>query len=462
VLLGVAALGAIVAASSDTLALTVDCQVANAANIAAGLATVDGYTIGAGISAAGALQINSQTLTLPENGIICVASLTCAGTNRTLEFARNFRNTPVYLLVENDAVLAQSGCGIDVSGKAAVSQLGVGLDRLGGLGGPGGSDGGSCDFTFGGATKRAGEGIGPGGGRAVATQAGGGGASPVTNGGNGFSGAQGGVAYSSSSHRTLHGGSGGGCGSMSSQTVWAGGGGGGGVLVLGAGGQINLSSATSFLNARGGATTGPGGGGGGGVVRLVADTIVGSGIIRVDGSNGGTCGVSGTPGGCGGAGLIKLEGTSVTGSFITSAVPPTAVFFGVQQDPVPSLLDIPILEVTSVAAKWNGVTSTQPLYPAPTTQHVHRGPGAFLEAPVGPTQVVTVTLTSNNVPHTAPVRLRMNALGTASQVVTATTTGSGSGVLTWTGQLTVPGGMELGTIEAWIENVCPPGTPGCN
>lgn len=445
--------------AGPAMAVTIDCETANNANFVAGLANSDGYTVGANISASGVLTINNTVLTLPPNGIICVKSVSCQTTSRSLTFAKNANNTAVTLLVEDDFTLQSNGCGIDVSGSNASNTAAVGADRLGGLGGPGGSDGGSCDFTDA-LDRRAGEGIGPGGGKASNTVAGGGGASPVTGGGVGFSGgAVGGGAYAVFTDTITHGGSGGGCGTQGSTGY--GGGGGGGMILVAAGGTINISGSSAYVRARGGATNVAGGGGGGGVIRLVADVIQGSGLLQVEGSSAATnCGTSSIRGGCGGAGLIKLEGAA-SGTILTKATPLTALKIGTPQPLVLSELTVPTLEVTSIDSTYAGAPNTQSPGPLLTTEHVHRSPSVFIEAPNAPEQTITVTLESTNVPATATVRVRMNALGTASAVVAASTSGTGSGTLTWTAALTVPGGMELATVEAWIEDVCTPGSPGC-
>jgi len=454
--------------------VTISCVTANAENIAAGLATSAGYTIGVGIEpTTGALSVSNNTLQLPPNGVICVSQVTCATSSRSLTFARNAANTPVYLLVEGNVTLASASCGVDVSGTSQNTRFGLGMDRIGGRGGPGGSDGGSCDFQHA-VFNRAGEGVGPGGGRfhtygTDAVGPGGGGASPIADGGPGYSdpannlfGAAGGVRYSAFDHRILHGGSGGACGANGiTPSTWHGGGGGGGVLVLGVGGTVNLSHSSSYLRARGGQGSTWGGGGGGGVIRIVADVVMGNGLLQADGSNGiTTCGTSAVRGGCGGHGMVKIEAPDggATGNLLSNVSPPEALHFGVPQAIVPQAR--PTLAVATVTATWNQSQQTVAPLQLNPAEHVHTSAGVFLEAP-SPEQTVTITLSSMNVPHTAPVWVRMNVLGHPSVLVAASTAGEGTGPLTWTASHAVPAGMELGTIEAWIENVCTPGSPGC-
>lgn len=449
-----AALCAVPAAS---LAVDIDCEILNAENIGLGLANSNGYSPGA--NSAGDWAFPTTTITLPPNGILCYRRITCQTSYRVMTFLRNAANTPVYLLAENDIQLNQTGCHIDVSGGNASTTYGIGYDRLGGLAGPGGSDGGSCDFTFSG-SPRAGEGIGPGGGKAAAGAAGGGGASPVEAGGAGTGGSAGGLAYSDPTHRLLHGGSGGGCGSDSDNNPWGAGGGGGGVIVLAAKNLISLNGTNSQVTAVGGTSANYGGGGGGGVIRLISAEVNGIGYLTVTGSASASCGTTGTSsGGCGGDGVVKIEAASVSGSFLSNIGPPDAVYYGPEAPIFPPTAQKPVLEISSVTATWNGVGDTvTPAHLNPSL-HVHRNAGVFLEAPSPSGQNVVVTLTSNNVPSDATVHVKMNSVGTAAITGPATTAGTGSGALTWTATLTVPSGMELGTIEAWIDNVCTSGCP---
>ena len=475
-------LAAVAATAAPASALTLQvlktqkCVVANSANIGGtvGGASTNGYTIHSRVnSITGVLDINTTAVTppmdLPPNGVICVSSITCSSSG-VLKFNKNNDNTPVYLLVEGDVTLS-AGCDIDVSGTDYQVRYGIGMDRVGGVGGPGGSDGGSCDFTFS-SPFRAGEGIGPGGGGASTTGSAGGGASAVSVGQTGKNGTNpglGGQSYSLREHRIMHGGSGGGCGSTSSGTSPEGGGGGGGVLVLAAGGTITFNHGSSYLIARGGAGGTYGGGGGGGVVRLVATKIYSGpsptgAYGYVDVTRGGTC--EGSYGGCGGDGLIKIESPDASGSWIGNSIPQTALYYGTVQEIFPDPALRPTLTIASVTATFAGVTKTVTRQLQDPSVHIHTVPGVFLETPSTPSeQVVTVTLTSNNVPHTAPVKVRLNTVYDVqvkrSLVVNATTAGTGTGALTWTASITVPGGLELGTLEAWVQNVCTPGTAGC-
>jgi len=465
------------AAALDLQTLISDhCIGANAANITRGNANATGYSIGTGIDqSSGRLELTAHTtIDLPPDGVICVSEITCTG-NYTLSFNRNEANTPVYLLVEGDADLT-GGCDIKVNGENAntSARYGIGLDFMGGRGAPAGDEGGSCDFTFA-TVNRAGEGIGPGGGGASTNASGGGGASPVTAGSNGTVGnltnvGQGGDPPSDRADRIMHGGSGGGCGTNSSGNSPGGGGGGGGVLVLAVGDKLTFVSG-SWLEARGGNAANYGGGGGGGVVRIVATTVVGP--------TGGSCGIDVTGGtassggGNGGHGFGKIEVVNDPeagdpGIWMSTTQPSQDVLeYGTVQEIFPKPSWRPVLTIDSVDATVNGVTKNVTRQLTNPSAHIHTVPGIFIDAPTSE-QSITVHLSSDNVPHTATVVVRLNTVYESVApdkrriLATAITAGTGSGNLSWTATIpAVPGGLELATLEAWVENVCTPGTLNC-
>src|ERR1041385_2918739 len=90
------------------------------------------------------------TVDLPPDGKLNYKSLTVNSGVR-LNFNRNARNTPVFLLSQGDIIIDGT---IDVNGSVAGS-------NNGGLGGPGGFDGGKPGFS---AEVPPGDGYGPGGG----------------------------------------------------------------------------------------------------------------------------------------------------------------------------------------------------------------------------------------------------------------------------------------------------------
>jgi len=433
----------------------------------------NGYFTGAPASGNWSLSTSTTTATLPPNGVICLKSLTgtTSSSNGIMEFTRNEDNTPVTILVEESVNINRHT--IRLNGGSPTNYFSVGLSRLGGLPGPGGFHGGSCDFRLTNA-RTTGEGFGPGGGKGHhGLTGGGGGAGPTRSGGYGFIeaphiGGAGGVAAASFTWRIPHGGSGGGCGANLSGAAF-GGGGGGGAITIAAGQLISVgnTSGVGGIEARGGASTG-GGGGGGGNVRLIAPTIDGLAAIDVRGSNGGACALTGTRGGCGGNGLVKLEGVTVGGLFINNSTALNgleSIKYGTAQPAYLTANLTPTIEVVNVRATFDGEVHDQAPPAVDLAEHPHRVPGVHLRDG----QTLTVTVRTMHVPATATVNLRMNAIdpnpGASTENITVqasnpTATGTPN-QREWTATVTVPLGAKLGSIEAWVPNVCTPGTSNC-
>jgi hypothetical protein len=214
--------------------------------------------------ARGALVVPAaQTLTLdvPDDGVFHYTTINVAG---TLLFNRNLRfNPPVFLLATGDVTIPSGGT-IRANGTN-------GTTVVGGLGGPGGFDGGAPGIAGG----VPGSGHGPGaGGAGIGALLGGngayGGSPPNTN----F--ATDGVTYGSPLLVPIAGGSGGG----GDTTV--GGGGGGGAILICSPTQIVVNG---FLEAIGGSYSTSSNGSGGGV-RLVSPAVRGTGWIYVYGGTG--------------------------------------------------------------------------------------------------------------------------------------------------------------------------------
>jgi hypothetical protein len=224
---------------------------------------------------------------------------------------------------------------VNISGKIEVSgQTGGGF--AGGVGGPGGGRGGSGGLAITGLTQgQPGDGPGGGfggtygGGSNWGYGGGGGYATPGLSAGGSPNGA-GGSAYGGATLLPLLGGSGG--GGTSSGGVGAfpggGGGGGGGAILIASSGNITF---VGEINANGGnggigGGSGPrGGGGSGGAIRLMTNTISGSGgFLRVlGGIFGGTSSLAG------GSGFIRVEALNAgefnpnlsTGAILSFALP---------------------------------------------------------------------------------------------------------------------------------------------
>jgi hypothetical protein len=197
----------------------------------------------------GPLNVTTDTvLDMPADGIFNCTSIT-VNSQVTLTFKKNPLNTPVYLLATGDVSIYGT---IDVSG-AGTSGAG------GGKGGPGGFDGGYSAV----APLAAGEGHGPGGGKANEY-----GVFAVSSGSNTN-------IYGNSLLIPLIGGSGGGPWTSSSY----GGGGGGGAVLLASSTRVNLVGA---ILARGNSGINYAGSGGG--IRIVAPLVEGSGTLDASGS----------------------------------------------------------------------------------------------------------------------------------------------------------------------------------
>lgn len=298
----------------------------------------------------------NTTLTLPPNGVFNFTTVDIpAGV--TVKFVKNAANTPVHILTIGNVTIAGT---IDISGGNSVSGgPGTSGDRsLPGIGGPGGYDGGRGGIPE--TLRRAGNGLGPGGG------AGGDGLSspviwawPQGGGGGGYSVAGnsndwpysnllntglGGPSYGSNLLSPLVGGSGGGGGAggiPGDGFHGTGGGGGGGAILIAASGAVTLSGSILANGGNSGPMAagsngygGTGGGGSGGAVRIAAPNIGISGTVNVNGGIAGANGVGNTfgNGGTGARGRTNIETVSA-GTL--------------------SLLGLPTLAFTSVA----GVTA---------------------------------------------------------------------------------------------------------
>ncbi len=323
----------------------------------------------------------NTTLTLPANGVFNFTTVNIpAGV--TVKFQRNATNTPVFMLATGNVLIAGT---IDIGGETGGSGGAgpVALIGKGGEGGPGGFAGGNAGrgIEFGGSfLQQGGRGLGPGGGGRISS-------APDNGAGGGFgepgvpSGGGGGVTYGSPTLLPLVGGSGGGGGAGGNPNGCAGGGGGGAILIA--------SSGTITVNgeilARGGATGPPpcggggGGGGSGGGIRLVANTIAGTGSLHAQGGTGTNFGFP-IQQSEGGRGRIRLEANTFTFSGFRS--PPASIATPGTVFVTPN----PTLSITAVAGQ------AAPTNPA----------GSFtipdIVLPATTTSPVTVNLAASNIP----------------------------------------------------------------
>lgn len=199
----------------------------------------------------GALNVTAdRTIALPPDGVLNYTTITVAA-NRTLRFTRNSLNTPVYLLATGAVQIDGT---IDVSGKPSTGPVG-------GAGGPGGFDGGFGGYNL---DNRAGDGLGPGGGK-----------------GNNASGKFQSV-YGNSLLVPLVGGSG---SAGRDGNPGSGGCGGGGAILIASTLSVTINGA---INAVGGAYSMPQDNqyypaGSGGAVRIVAPIVKGTGHLNTKG-----------------------------------------------------------------------------------------------------------------------------------------------------------------------------------
>jgi hypothetical protein len=261
------------------------------------------------------------TIDLPANGVLQYNSLSIPAT-ATVRFRRNASNTPVYLLVRNNATISGA---IDLSGEAGVDLNNTLRDGQAGPGGAGGFDGGAGGKALPEIGQIGAGGFGPGAGRpgdysyqqAYGTYpwGGSGGASTVGTGTNSYF-AVGGLRYGSTIVDTVLGGSGGGGGGAYS-TPGAGGGGGGGAIFLVVGGTLNMPTGGA-IRANGGkggntpGTTGAGGGGGGGAIRIAATNFTGAPTLSAMGGGAGDGNLIYRNGGVGANGRIRIEADNAT------------------------------------------------------------------------------------------------------------------------------------------------------
>src|ERR1051325_2870980 len=194
----------------------------------------------------GPMNITSNTtLNLPPDGIFkCTTIFITNGA--TLKFNKNPLNTPVYLLFRSNVTINGT---IDVTGAN-------GTAVFGGLGGPGGFDGGNPGQGL----NKSGAGLGPGGGRPGAANATAAGAGPGGYGTLGGYTTNKGSTYGSPLLVPIVGGSG-----RGGQDANLGGGGGGGAILIASNvridvaGTVNAYAGFSYYND-----------GSGGAIRLVA------------------------------------------------------------------------------------------------------------------------------------------------------------------------------------------------
>ncbi len=356
-------------------------------------------------------------VSLPPDGILNYTSLLIPN-GVTVTFEKNANNTPVVILVQEDAVIAGT-LNVSANGPEA---------------GAGGFNGGLAGFVG----ALAGAGSGPGGGTTQEGSCNGGGGSYGTQGIEGFTSISPcnlsvpTPTYGREELVPLVGGSGGGGGGPSGAAAGTSGGGGGGAILIAASGTIDISGA---IYADGGdAPDHPpspkgmcGGQGSGGAIRLVATMIDGNGVLSAAASPPGCFGAAGS-GAPGGAGRIRLEAEIInrvaSSDPVFSADAPQPVF-------IPNFPTIAISEVAGIAVPAN-----------PTGMN-------DLSLPASAANPVSLQLSTSNVPPGSVVTVSVLPRTGLGSEVTATPVGGTLEDVTATASIDIPNGNS--TLNASVE-----------
>ncbi|MBI1821016.1 MAG: hypothetical protein HY036_08880 [Nitrospirae bacterium] len=372
---------------------------------------------------------SSMTLTVPPSGTFNFTSINIP-VGVTINFAPNVTNTPVTILATGNVIIDGT---LNLNGQdgMSVNPANVTFTALGGIGGPGGYMGGAGGiaalFNDGSHIIDAGDGEGSGGG--------------INRGyWNGIPSrifAYNGQFTSNSILLPLIGGSGGAGGSAFTGISFncgangcngGGGGGGGGALLLASTETITING---FITANGGAggigylldqgnnvITGSGAGSGG-AIRLVANTLTGSGMLNaVGGSSQVAINIS-SGFTSGGPGKIRLEANVF--SFTGIVNPALSLGYGNLTISLPGIVNftsIPMLAITSVGG------ATVPANPTAsfTTPDI--------TLPASTTNPVSVTVAATNIPVGTTISITTyprNGPQTSTSATLAGTAASSSG-----------------------------------
>ncbi len=264
----------------------------------------------------------------------------------------------------------------------------------------------------------------PGALLAVPTAAGrgpGGGPAPVTN--NNTTGNPGSYNYGNAAIVPLIGGSGGSSGDTPNYSNYGGGAGGGAILIAGGG----AFSVGGLIRAQGG----PGyssvsGSGSGGAIRLIADTIGGTGQLT---AIGGVAAVS-----VGGTGKIRVEANSILPGLVKGSLPPASV--GVPASPI---VVFPAVSAPTLQPLTLGGVAV-PADPRP------------LNFPISDVVLTTpgsspFVLQATNLPTNSTVVVRLVPYQGPETVVNASLVGGSLALSTWSVPLNMTSGL-LASIQA--------------
>jgi hypothetical protein len=369
---------------------------------------------------------SNQTIQVPESGVFNFTAVNIPFPI-TITFTRNARNTPVTILASGDVNIAGS---INVAGQDGNANNGYG-----GEGGPGGFKGGNGGYRF--APFAGTNGDGPGGGE-------GGGSDDGANAGSGGSGGyategrtgapgtarhgKGGQPYGSPTLLPLLGGSGGGGGAGSPTQNGGAGGGGGGAILIASSATLRLSGGIAAYGGSSVNFQAAGGAGSGGAIRLVANTMAGTGALDV---RGGGNGIPGSPG------YIRVEAYDYR-DFNPASVGGIPISFA-QPNPV-SVPNGPSLRIASVAAIPTPASTQGALQGAPD-----------LVLPSSQPSPVELVIEASNIPLGTVVRVAVTpVIGPRavyqSSPLTGTTAASSA-----TASVPLPSGKSVITASAVID-----------
>ena len=376
----------------------------------------------------GALEpTKSVKIDLPPDGVLNYTSVYIPS-GVTVTFRRNVSNTPVYLLATDNV---QIDGAISVSGGSPAQVNTVFVSRRGGIGGPGGQDGGCSRTGSGLSGGQAGQGPGAGlGSNSTAHLKGGGaGASPVSNGSGASQGGAGGNKFADPDQWILSGGSGGGASPVT------GGGGGGGVVVIASSKGILLNGG---IYANGADTDTYGGQGGAGFVRLVGEQVSGSGAIEAVGNKGG-CNNQYEP--CGGTGIIRIDSFQSSGALLNNCVP--TPYFGTPDKavPYPDPATAPTLTIGSIHGQA----------PTATSYDVHPMLAPEVVVPQG--EIITIVVNATWVPTGSIPKVIVNTIGKGRITIDAPPLNGTLASSTTAVEITIPAGTRVGTVQAWLPQV---------
>jgi hypothetical protein len=295
----------------------------------------------------GALAPTSNiVLTVPPSGIFNFTTVNIpAGV--TVTFTPNATNTPITILTIGDVNIEGTISANGRDGTSVDANIVIPKGGSGGPGGFGGGTGGLAPAWNGGIQLAPGQGLGPGGG-------------DIPNCAGSF-GSFGSCFFSPNNQRIygtiallpLIGGSGGAGGSASGSSSQlcpegcngGGGGGGGGAILIASSGRVSINGGVTANGGKGGKGHIPGGPGSGGAIRLIANTIQGSGSIQATGAE--TLIFGGSFAGSflevGGNGRIRLE--AITLLFSGPIEPPPTL----STPGIVNISPIPTLKITTIA-----------------------------------------------------------------------------------------------------------------